>query len=146
VKLLGDASSANPPSYLLDASFDEGLAIEGYDLSTTTLSAGTPLTLTLHWSPTGPLTKEYVTFIHLVDEAGQIVAQGDGPPLGGRYPTTVWAAGEQLVDPYVLVLPADVPAGKHCLLVGLYDPRSGVRLPRVGGGDHVRLGSEIVVR
>jgi hypothetical protein len=146
VKLLGDAGSANPPSHLLDASFEEGLTIEGYDLSTTMLSPGSPLTLTLHWSPTGPLTKEYVTFVHLVDEAGQIVAQGDGPPFGGRYPTTNWAAGERLEDPYVLVLPTDVPAGNHYLLVGLYDPRSSGRLLRVDDGDHVRLGSEIVVR
>jgi hypothetical protein len=146
VKLLGDASSANPPPYLLDTSFEQGLGIEGYDLSTTVLSPGTPLTLTLYWSPTGPLTEEYVTFVHLVDEAGQIVAQGDGLPFDGRYPTTDWAAGEHLEDPYALVLPADVPAGTHYLLVGLYDPRSNERLLRVGGGDHIRLGSEIVVR
>lgn len=146
VKLLGDQQPLGQPTYLLGAEFEEGLVLEGYDLSATALDPGSVLTLTLYWAPTGPLAVNYTTFVHLVDKAGQIVGQGDGPPLGGRYPTTAWGAGERFADSYEIFLPADMVPGGHALLVGLYDPRTYERLLLVGGGDHLKLEPAIIVR
>ncbi len=58
----------------------------------------------------------------------QRIAQGDGQPLDGRYPTTVWDMGEVIPDNHVLSLPDPLPAGPYQLLVGLYDLSSGERL------------------
>jgi 4-amino-4-deoxy-L-arabinose transferase-like glycosyltransferase len=146
VKLLSDQQPPGQPAYLLGAEFEGGLVLEGYDLSATALDPGSVLTLTLYWAPNGPLAVDYTTFVHLVDRAGQIVGQGDGPPCGGRYPTTAWGTGERFADSYEIVLPADVVPGGHSLLVGLYDPRTGERLLLVGGGDYLKLGPAIVVR
>jgi 4-amino-4-deoxy-L-arabinose transferase-like glycosyltransferase len=144
VKLSGSGHAA--PSYEDEAVFQGGLALAGYDLSETALTPGAALDVTLIWDAAGPLPVDYTVFVHLVDEAGQIAAQGDAPPRGGRYPTTTWGAGERFPDPHTLALPADLPPGAYALLVGLYDPLSGARLPLEAGGDHVRLGQIVTIR
>ena len=35
----------------------------------------------------------------------------------------------QVADPHVLVLPPDLPPGSYRLVVGLYQPEDGVRMP-----------------
>ena len=75
------------------------------------------------------------------------MAQGDGPPLLGDYPTRVWSSGELVVDPHVVALPADLPAGQYRLLVGMYDLETLARLPRLdGAGDAIEIPDAIEVR
>ena len=71
---------------------------------------------------------------------GRIIVQRDSQPLGGQRPTTSWLPGEFLRDPYALPLPVDLPPPPYRLIVGLYDPASGVRLP-VGETDAIDLSS-----
>ena len=56
------------------------------------------------------------------------MAQHDGQPLGGNWPTTLWAPGEILVDQHAILTPADLPAERYKIGVGLYDRESGERL------------------
>ena len=56
-------------------------------------------------------------------------AQGDGPPAGGWYPTSIWEAGEVVTDHHTLLLPKATAAGAYDLVVGWYDVESGTRLP-----------------
>ena len=77
-------------------------------------------------------------FVHLVDGAGQIVAQADGVPVGWTRPLDTWRFDEQIMDVYTLALPEAVSSGGLTLRAGLYDPdtlkrflaadRSGARL------------------
>jgi hypothetical protein len=145
VKLSGKQQDTSTPPNRLDAHFETGLVLEGYDLSATLLSPGSDLTLTLYWAPRGPLPADYATFVHLVDPEGLIVAQGDGPPRGGRYPTTSWAAGERFDDEYTILLPPGLPSGDSRLMVGLYTPEGFSRLPVTGGGDHVTLEQVVTI-
>ena len=71
----------------------------------------------------------WAVFIHLVDAAGQIVAQADAIPAGGERPTTGWRRGEYITDSYRLTLPPGLPAGDYRLNVGLYNPDDGTRPP-----------------
>jgi hypothetical protein len=64
--------------------------------------------------------------VHLIDERGRVVAQADSIPADGLAPTTSWLPGEIVADGHVLVAPGP---GRYRLLVGLYDPDSGERLP-----------------
>jgi hypothetical protein len=57
------------------------------------------------------------------------VAQGDSPPIGGHYPTQLWAAGEVINDSYQLTIPDDLPDGRYPLYLGFYDPESEERPP-----------------
>ena len=77
-------------------------------------------------------------FVHLVDQAGQVVAQADGVPVGWTRPLDTWRFGEQTMDVYTLELPDAVSSDGLTLRTGLYDPdtlkrflaadRSGARL------------------
>jgi hypothetical protein len=64
--------------------------------------------------------------VHLLDEAGTLVAQQDRPPAG--YPTGVWRTGEVVVDSFTIELPPDLLPGTYRLQTGFYDPATLARL------------------
>jgi hypothetical protein len=122
------AGAIPPEAVLLDV--QAGFArLAGYTLASEEIHAGQPLTLTLYWTAESAGNRDWTVFVHLLDGAGQRMAQADGPPMGGRYPTTAWAAGEIVADAHTLSLPDVLPGGPYQLLVGLYDLTSGERLP-----------------
>ena len=62
--------------------------------------------------------------------------------MAGKYPTSVWDAGEVIADLHTLSLAPDLPAGEYKIAIGLYDPETGQRVPIVDedgqvSGDHV---------
>ena len=128
IKLAPAAPVTAEPSRESGASFDGRYRLLGYDLPESATSGG-PLALTLFWEADAPDGRDYTVFVHLIDENGQLVAQSDGPPRAATYPTSIWSAGERVIDERTLVLPPDLPPGIYTVLVGLYDPASGTRLP-----------------
>ena len=59
--------------------------------------------------------------------------------MNGDYPTTLWHAGEQILDEHTMLIPADLPPGEYSLAVGMYNPDSGARVPLVEGtGDTIQ--------
>ncbi len=84
------------------------------------LSAGQMVTVTLYWRPLRPLPANYTSFVHLLDDRGEKIAQHDAPPGGVYYPTSLWQPGELLRDRHPLVLPEAMPPGPYSLRVGLY--------------------------
>jgi hypothetical protein len=105
------------------ATFGEHIQLRGYDVSGP-LRQGQPLTLTLHWLTDAPLQQDYWLFAHLLGPQGQRRAQADLPLA-----TPTWQPGRFVQTPLPLALPADAPPGPYRLLIGLYDPASGARLP-----------------
>ncbi|GAB4517151.1 MAG: hypothetical protein Kow0047_28910 [Anaerolineae bacterium] len=85
--------------------------------------------LRLYWEALRPLDADYSVFVHVLDSAGRLAAQGDGSPLGGSWPTSRWQLGDRVWDYYVVALPPELPEGDYTFLVGLYDPTTGTRLP-----------------
>jgi hypothetical protein len=65
----------------------------------------------------------------------------DSVPQGGGYPTIWWLPGEVVADTLTLELPPDAPRDLvYRLIVGLYDPDTGDRLPVSGtGADFIEL-------
>jgi len=92
------------------------------------------LNIAFYWQATARPDTDYVVFVHLVDEAGNIVSQIDSVPVGGARPTTTWRAGEVITDIHNLLVPADLPPGTYHLNVGLYNPDDGTRPAVVVGG------------
>ena len=70
-------------------------------------------------------------FVHIVNDQGVFVTGQDMRPRGGEYPTQVWQAGEGIVDEHLVPLPADLPAGRYWIKIGMYDSVSQARLPIV---------------
>ena len=102
-----------------------------------------PLVLT--WIVQAPPERDYTVFVHLEDDAGQVVGYGDGVPRAGNYPIRYWAAKEVIVDERLLAVDVDTPPGRYRLQVGLYDETGRVAAYRVDGGrwtdDAVDLGT-----
>jgi hypothetical protein len=90
---------------------------------------GEVLPLQLRWEVDEAPSRDLTTFVHLGDPSQKPLAQGDSPPLGGDYPTGLWSEGEVIDDEYSLAIPADLPAGRYPVHIGLYDPVSGARWP-----------------
>ena len=102
-------------------------------------TAGQPLSLQLYWETAAAVAPDHTVFIHLLDETGELVLAGDGPPAGGYFPTSLWQPGDIIPDAHTLQLPADLPPGNYQVAIGLYDPTNGIRLLRDAGGDSLRL-------
>jgi hypothetical protein len=92
---------------------------------------GTPpvLDLTLYWQATGQVPSDYTAFVHLLDADGVKIAQEDGLPLNGWYPSSAWDTGQIIADRRQIALPAGVDPGSVRVAVGLYTPADGVRAP-----------------
>ncbi|MEQ8677005.1 MAG: glycosyltransferase family 39 protein [Aggregatilineales bacterium] len=99
----------------------------GYTVSDRTLSATNDMTLQLVWQVTGTTTRDFTTFVHLIDpEQGEdVVLTGWDAPVGmwdrGYYSTRFWDAGEYVVDTRTLRLPDGISAGDYRIRIGFYD-------------------------
>lgn len=111
------------------AQVGDGLELVTVELETTTAEPGAAIPLRVSWRVVTAPARDLITFVHLGDPTQAPLAQADGPPLGGDYPTHLWAAGEVIADSYMLHLPPDLPDGRYPIQMGLYEPDSGVRLP-----------------
>ena len=111
----------------VDASFGDGLHLRGYSLA----ALETTLVLTPSWSVQTDQAGGWYLFVHLLAPDGQRVAQVDVPLDQGLFPT--WQAGQQFGSPLPIALPADLPPARYRIVLGLYDPASGARMPLRAG-------------
>ncbi|HEU5098034.1 MAG TPA: glycosyltransferase family 39 protein [Roseiflexaceae bacterium] len=93
------------------------------------LKPGGQLALRTFWQVEQQFTADYFIFVHMLNAAGQTVAQRDAPPWQGRFPTSSWRPGTLIVDVNDLPLPADLPPGDYSIVVGMFDPASGAHPP-----------------
>jgi 4-amino-4-deoxy-L-arabinose transferase-like glycosyltransferase len=121
-----------PVAQALDVGFGDTITLRGADVGS--LQPGAPLALRLFWSARGAPPADYTLFVHLIDPAGAKLAQADVPP-GGERPTSAWRAGRYSTTDVSLPLPATLAPGSYQLLVGLYDPATGARLPVANAQD-----------
>ncbi|HEY74244.1 MAG TPA: DUF2142 domain-containing protein [Thermoflexia bacterium] len=119
------------PQYPLDYQLGEEIALIGYDLSEP-LQGGDLLTVTLYWRADALPQGDYTAFVHLLDDAGQLLAQHDGPPRYGRYPTPAWHPGDVIPDEHILAIPALAAGQRVRLVAGMYNSDTLERLPVAG--------------
>jgi hypothetical protein len=116
--------------------FGGAIRLRGYDWQPDEAA----LNLTLYWESVTAVTKNYKTFIHILDENDAIVAQADRQPVNGLAPTSRWQPGDLIRDSYQITLPSDLPPGPYAVRAGLYTEENG-RLPITSGpaGDAINL-------
>ncbi len=117
------------PQHALDADFGGLARVTGFDVSAAEVNPGDDWELTLYWEALAHMDVDYTVFIHVEDAAGNIVAQTDLPPTGGLYPTSAWKPGHTLKVSYRVTIPEGTPAVEYRVIVGLYDPITGERVP-----------------
>lgn len=115
----GDQRVAPPPI----AVWQNGIALVAAEMQYDTI--GQPVAVRLTWAPTATVQSDYTVFLQVLDEQDNILAQFDGQPQSGRYPTSTWRAGDVITD--TLTWAGDLGNWKRIIL-GLYDT-NGTRLP-----------------
>jgi hypothetical protein len=97
---------------------------------------GTNVPITLWWRATQAPPQGVFTFLHVLDAAGQKVADYNAPLAGDLRPRP-WVAAEPLLDQAALVLPANLAPGQYRLIGGAFDLASGARLAQAELGTFV---------
>ncbi len=97
-----------------------------------TVQPGDVINLVLKWESLAETEESYTVFVHLIDGNNVPHVALDYTPLGGSSPTHLWIPkwlpGQQLLDPYRLVIPPELPPGDYWIEVGLYEMVNGRRL------------------
>jgi hypothetical protein len=114
-----------PLEHHLDVTFGDEMDLLGHDLR----QDDENIHLILYWKALRRMDTRYKIFVHLLDSTTNVlVAQDDAMPRRWTYPTTWWEAGEVVSDEISLSL-EEVPSGQYDLMVGVYHPDTGERLP-----------------
>lgn len=133
----------------LEMYFAPAITLKGMNSPAIAAAPGAPIELTLVWQADGRTVEPVTAFVHLLDEAGAIVAQSDQWP--GGLPSDTWSAGQVVIDDHILTIPDDAEPGQYRLVAGLYTASNGMRLPVTGStaeiisGDRVLLPAEVAV-
>jgi predicted small integral membrane protein len=127
---IGDPGPHAPtPQNDLEVNLGDYVELMGYDVASSSIQSRGTLSLTLYWRCLSRMTTSYTVFIHLLNERGQIVAQGDQLPGGGGFPTIGWLPGEVIADHYTIPLQKEALMGDYRIELGMYDVSTGQRLP-----------------
>jgi hypothetical protein len=129
------------PQVAVNRTFDQKLALLGYDLPRGSVRTGETLAVRLYWKALTQVSEDYTAFVHLVGKDGRPVAQCDMQPLAGVYPTSIWSAGESVSFDCPVPVAASIAPGDYTLRAGLYNWQTLVRLSLDIGGDAVDLRS-----
>ena len=113
----------------------EGNTIEllGYGLrpandTTPIVERGGGLRVRLYWRAQAAPGASYHVFTHLLTADGRLVAQSDGIPVYGTFPTDQWRAGQYILDEHIISIGSDVPPGRYWLKIGMYAAETGERV------------------
>jgi hypothetical protein len=123
------ASTLPSQAQPLRVQFDDGIELVGYRVESD-VNADPSVAVTLYWRARAFVKWPWTVFRHVMAD-GELVGQRDGPPVGGKWPTTCWEPGQVVMDAERIPLDAHDLEGAT-LRIGLYDPQSGRRLPVTG--------------
>jgi len=120
---------APPMQTKVEGNFGDLVELLGYDLEIqpATGDAGS-VKLSLYWRALSEMETSYTTFVHVLNQAGQVVSQVDHVPGDGAFPTSGWLPGEVIPDRFELALPVGQSPADLQIELGLYDPATGERL------------------
>ena len=114
------------PEVIDGSVFNSEARLVGYSISEDVPSK---IAFTLYWQPATKITTDLTVFVHMIDSLGNIVAQADQPPSNGYWPTSAWEPGSLISDHHKLVYDVDTSRETYTIVIGLYDPLSGLRVP-----------------
>src|SRR5258706_3278307 len=90
-----------PLKYPLNATFEDQIALIGYDVPKTRFRPGEPVPITLYWKALVDVPENWQIFMHLdpqgVDDSN-VRGFGDHFPVFGMYPTHGWKASDVVRD------------------------------------------------
>jgi len=98
------------------------------------LSVPVDLSLMLNWQVVAPPSADWRVFVHMLNEAGEVVMQSD---VAVDWPDQTCLESEYdlectVTSEHQWYFPADLPRGLYTIVAGLYDPETGERAPLTG--------------
>ena len=137
------------PATAITANFENGWQFYGYRLTLQPATASTLAQLDTYWRVTAgyhapaPRPVDVLAglplplriFTHVLKPDGSLAAGDDQLDVD---PATL-RPGDTFVQATAITLPADLPAGRYALQVGLYNPASGARVPVTNDEDGLVL-------
>ncbi len=143
------AVHSEPPAVQneVSASFDERVELIGYDLDLPggeSVGAGQRFSITWYWRVLRRPPAGYEIFVPIDGDGLRL--NGDHDPVGGRYPTKLWEAGDVIADTHSLTVPANFRTGDYAMYVGWFSGsnRLSVDSGPNDGVDRVRAGTLLV--
>jgi hypothetical protein len=118
---------AREPGFLNPSVIDRNIILLESSLQGGDPQPGGNIDVTLVWQTRQPIPRDWTVFVQLVNDAGQVVAQHDGPPVNGIRPTKGWRVGETIVDTHRIMIKPDQAPGRYRIAVGMYDLPTGNR-------------------
>jgi len=111
------------------------LELVAYSLDRTSVAPGETFHATAYWRCIMSLDRDYSIFVHLFGREEQDIGQANTYPGGGTYPTSLWRAGDVILDTYpVTVSPDAVTPTLARVEIGLHLLNAASRpLPMVDG-------------
>lgn len=137
-----------PGEALYEANVDLGSAVrlERYGIRHLATDPGGELELALYWRVLASPEQKLYGFVHVVNDAGDKIAQQDQLAFGLEHDSTAWRVGELIEDRYVISVPAEAPAGQYRFSVGLYDADTGRRLQARLADTGEALGGQVTLQ
>lgn len=103
--------------------FDDSLVLIDYELLPRTPEEN--LVVLTTWRVKRPLPDSLVSFIHLLNKEGEIMAQHDGWDAAAM----TLQSGDVVVQRHFLPWPKNLPSGEYTIQLGLYNRENGQRWP-----------------
>ncbi len=125
------------PSQVGLANFADQIALLNATLDAGAIPAGGQVRVDLRWRGLRALEHDYTVFVQAIGPDGQVYGQADSWPIQGTRPTSSWAVGEELADPYQFYLKPNAPTGQYRVIVGWYLLADMSRLPVLDAEGHV---------
>jgi hypothetical protein len=119
---IGQIEHQTAPPESFEASWPGNVQLISVTVSS---EARTPV-LNLNWFIGGPIDPDVTVFVHVLNDAGQVVAQADGDLVGGYVPIGLWQKNDRVRESRVL--PSSTSAGRYHLALGLYSRATQRRL------------------
>ncbi len=125
------------------AQWQNGITLQAVTMPVSA-ARGATIPINVTWTTTQSINRPYTIFVHLIDTNGNLVAQDDGMPLDGRWPTTCWQMGHGFDDRREIKLPDQIQAGLYRVRIGFYWLPTNERAPvAIGAADQARDSVEL---
>jgi hypothetical protein len=102
----------------VDVTMGEGVRLLGFDAPVLEGYPGASLELDLFWQALEDAPEAGQAVLQLQDDGGQVLAEAAAPPVRGRVPFGLLAAGQAIRDPRSFHLPGELAPGVYNLVLG----------------------------
>ncbi len=121
------------PEFVVNANLDDKVIYLGMDVRANPVVAGKDVTLTHYWKVLSPPGDGWKVFTHLGGPNKQGFANVDHVPMNGKYPASMWKAGQIIRDQHTFRPPASWTYDHLVVYTGLYKGQE--RMP-IKAGPH----------